>query len=85
MIQQSLTIVSVYSINLSSDTSLIFLASLRRSRKKFYEQKNSVICTLRKTLLSRTKAINSDLNDCEPIRAHINRTNISLNFFFHKY
>lgn len=34
-----LTIVSVYSINLSSDTSFIFLASFKRSRKKFCKHK----------------------------------------------
>lgn len=36
-----ITIVSVYSINLSSDTSLIFLASFNRSRRKFCEVENN--------------------------------------------
>lgn len=37
-----LTIVSVYSISLSSETSLIFLASLSKSRRKFFNSSASM-------------------------------------------
>lgn len=53
--------VSVYSINLSSDTSFIFLASLSKSRKKFWKQKLKLKLKMKKRrIFLETKARNCE-------------------------